>query len=71
VLVIGQDPATAETIARHILVSTTSQHVQKLLAQIGVTKSYVLVNTFLYSVYGQSGNERHRSDTAIARYHEA
>ena len=71
VLLIGQDPATAETIVRRILVGPAGQRVQGLLARLGIHKSYVLVNTFLYSVYGQSGGERHRSDAAIAQYREA
>ncbi len=68
VLVIGQDPATHEAVARRILVGEAGQRVQGLLARAGVTRSYVLVNTFLYSVYGQGGGTRHARDTAIAAY---
>ena len=52
VLVIGQDPAQHETIVRRILVGEAGRRLQGLLAKLGVTQSYVLVNTFLYSVYG-------------------
>ena len=52
VLVIGQDPAQHETIVRRILVGEAGRRLQGLLAKLGVTRSYVLVNTFLYSVYG-------------------
>lgn len=68
VLVIGQDPATHETITRRILVGEAGQRVQGLLARLGITRSYVFVNTFLYSVYGQGGGTRHIGDPAITRY---
>lgn len=68
VVVLGQDPAAHETAARRILVGEAGQRVQGLLARVGLTRSYVLVNTFLYSVYGQGGGERHAHDTGIADY---
>jgi uracil-DNA glycosylase len=55
VLVIGQDPAAHESIARRILVGEAGQRVQGFLAKLGITRSYVMVNAFLYSVYGGSG----------------
>ena len=27
-----------------------------------------MINTFLYSVYGQGGGERHKNDPKIAKY---
>jgi hypothetical protein len=39
-----------------------------LLARLGITTSYVMINTFLYSVYGQSGGSRHAHDPKIAAY---
>lgn len=68
VLVLGQDPATHETISRRILVGEAGQRVQGLLAKLGIDRSYVMVNTFLYSVYGQGGGNRHDDDEAIAAY---
>jgi uracil-DNA glycosylase len=68
VLVIGQDPGAHEAIARRILVGEAGQRLQGFLARLGIVGSYVLVNTFVYSVYGQSGGERHRADPAIAAY---
>ena len=68
VLVIGQDPATHETVVRRILVGEAGQRVQGFLAKLGITRSYVMVNTFLYSVFGQGGGERHKNDPAIAAY---
>src|SRR5213080_2962610 len=57
VLVLGQDPAASESIARRILVGEAGHRVQGLLAKLGSERSYVMVNTFVYSVYGQQGGE--------------
>lgn len=73
VLVIGQDPAAHEAIARRILVGEAGQRVQGFLARLGIDRSYVMVNAFLYSVYGGSGKatpeitaERNRWLDAVA-----
>lgn len=68
VLVLGQDPAAHEAAARRILIGEAGQRVQGFLARLGIDRSYVMVNAFLYSVYGQGGGERHRKDPEIARY---
>jgi hypothetical protein len=68
VLVIGQDPAASEAITRRILVGEAGHRVQGFLAKLGVRHSYVMVNTFLYSVYGQQSGERHIEDPQIAAY---
>jgi uracil-DNA glycosylase len=52
VLVIGQDPAQHETVVRRVLVGEAGRRVQGFLAKLGITKSYAIINTFLYSVYG-------------------
>ena len=52
VLVIGQDPAQHETIVRRVLVGEAGRRLQGFLAKLGITSSYVIINTFLYSVYG-------------------
>jgi uracil-DNA glycosylase len=51
-LVIGQDPAQHETIVRRILVGEAGRRIQGLLAKLGIDRSYVFVNAYLYSVYG-------------------
>lgn len=68
VLVIGQDPAAHETVARRILIGTAGHRVQGLLAKLGIDRSYTLINTYLYSVYGQGGGEHHKKDLKIAAY---
>lgn len=53
VLLVGQDPAANELVAHRTLVGDSGQRVQGLLRKLGVTRSYVTVNTFLYGVFGQ------------------
>jgi hypothetical protein len=67
-LVVGQDPAAHEAIARRILVGEAGQRIQGFLTKLGVNRSYVFINTFLYSVFGQGGGERHIDDEPIAQY---
>jgi Uracil DNA glycosylase superfamily len=68
VLVVGQDPAQHETILRRILVGEAGHRTQGFLAKLGITRGYVLVNTFLYSVYGQGGGNKHKKTKPIAKY---
>jgi hypothetical protein len=35
---------------------------------LGIERSYVMINVFLYSVYGQGGGERHKKDPGIIAY---
>ncbi len=67
-LVLGQDPAAHEAISRRILVGVAGQRVQGLLAKVGITSSYAMVNTYVYSVFGQGGGNRHIKSDAIALY---
>src|SRR5262249_11735531 len=66
VLVIGQDPAQHETIARRILVGEAGHRLQGFLAKLGLDRSYVLINTFLYSVFGSAS--KNANLTRIATY---
>src|SRR5215475_14687124 len=68
VLVIGQDPAASEDITRRILVGAAGHRTQGFLAKLVINHSYVMINTFLYSVYGQQGGEQHKDDAAIIAY---
>ncbi|MCC6523598.1 MAG: uracil-DNA glycosylase [Polyangiaceae bacterium] len=69
VLVIGQDPAQHEAVARRILVGEAGQRVQGLLGKLGIETSYVMVNTFLYSVYSKSAG-RYADDPGIVGYRD-
>lgn len=68
ILVIGQDPATHEAMCRRILVGEAGQRVQGFLSKLGVTTSYVMINAFAYSVFGQQGGEDHVNDAGIVAY---
>ena len=68
VLILGQDPAQHETMARRILVGEAGQRIQGFLAKLGMDHSYVMINTYLHSVYGQGGGTKHKNDPAIAAY---
>ena len=68
VLVIGQDPAQHEVVVRRILVGAAGKRVQGFLARVGIDRSYVCINAFLYSVYGQGGGNRNIDDAQIAGY---
>jgi hypothetical protein len=53
VLVIGQEPSTNEILAHRIFVGRSGQRVQRVLEKIGITRSYIMLNAFLFSVFGQ------------------
>ncbi|MBV9605526.1 MAG: hypothetical protein JO027_10480 [Solirubrobacterales bacterium] len=67
-LVIGQDPAQSEAVVRRILVGEAGHRTQGLMGKLGFDRSYVLINTFLYSVYGQTGGDQHKDDPGIVAY---
>jgi uracil-DNA glycosylase len=57
VLVFGQDPGQHESIARRCMVGEAGQRVQGFLRKLGINRSYVIVNAYLYSVFGQPSRE--------------
>ncbi len=69
-LVLGQDPAAHESVVRRILIGVAGQRAQGLLARLGITRSYTMINTFAYSVYGQAAGDRHRHDAGIVAYRQ-
>jgi hypothetical protein len=69
VLVIGQDPAQHETVIRRILVGEAGRRVQGFLAKLGVIRSYVYINTYLYSVYGSVKAKTRRDPRLLAYRH--
>jgi hypothetical protein len=52
-LVVGQDPAANELIGHRAFVGTSGQRIQGFLRRLGIHRDYVMVNTFLYPVFGQ------------------
>ncbi|MFV1973817.1 MAG: uracil-DNA glycosylase family protein [Thiohalobacterales bacterium] len=57
VLIVGQDPSVNEILAHRIFVGRSGQRIQGFLKKLGVTRSYLMLNTFLYSVHGQFFSE--------------
>jgi uracil-DNA glycosylase len=53
VIVVGQDPAANEILAHRVFVGSSGQRVQGLLAKLGLTRSYTMLNTFLFSIFQQ------------------
>jgi hypothetical protein len=68
VLIMGQDPGQHESIAKRCLAGEAGQRVQGFLSKLGITRSYIAVNAFLYSVFGQNSGEQHADDEKIAEY---
>lgn len=66
VLVLGQDPAQHENISRRILVGEAGQRLQGFLAKMGMTTSYVMINTFLYSMLPTGAT--YKNDPGIIAY---
>ena len=53
VLVVGQDPAANELLGHRVFIGASGQRVQGFLRRIGIRRNYLMVNTFLYPVFGQ------------------
>src|SRR5262245_595585 len=53
VLVVGQDAGSDEALAHRSFVGESGTRVQHLLAHLGITRSYLCLNTFVYSIVGQ------------------
>jgi uracil-DNA glycosylase len=56
VIVVGQDPAANEILGHRIFVGRSGQRIQGFLKKLGITRSYTMLNMFLYSVFGQVDN---------------
>ncbi len=53
VLVIGQEGAQDESLATRAFVGGTGARMQHLLSHLGITRSYLFLNTFVYPIFGQ------------------
>jgi uracil-DNA glycosylase len=53
VLVIGQEGAQDESLAARAFVGGTGARMQHLLGHLGITRSYLFLNTFVYPIFGQ------------------
>lgn len=52
-LVVGQDPAPNELVGHRIFVGSSGQRVQGFLRKLGLARDYLMVNTFIYPIFGQ------------------
>lgn len=53
VLVIGQEGAQDESLSHRSFTGGTGARMQYLLKHIGITRSYLFLNTFVYPIFGQ------------------
>lgn len=53
VLIVGQDPAANELVGHRVFLGASGQRVQGFLQRIGLRRDYLMVNSFLYPVFGQ------------------
>lgn len=57
VLVVGQDPSVNEIISQRVFVGRSGQRVQGFLTKLGLDRSYVMLNTFTFSIFDQFGGD--------------
>ena len=53
VLIVGQEGAQDESLAHRSFAGGTGARMQHLLTHIGITHSYLFLNTFVYPIFGQ------------------
>ncbi len=53
VLVIGQEGAQDESLSHHSFTGGTGGRMQHFLAHLGINRSYLFLNTFVYPIFGQ------------------
>ncbi len=53
VLVVGQEGAQDESLSHRSFTGGTGARMQHLLAHLGITRSYLFMNTFVYPIFGQ------------------
>lgn len=56
VLIIGQEGAQDESLSHRAFTGGTGARLQHFLNYIGITESYLFLNTFFYPIYGQYGS---------------
>lgn len=68
VLIIGLAPGMLEVVLRRVIVGHAGQRLQGFLSKLGIERSYVMINAFLYSAYGQAGCAAAQLDPAVVGY---
>ncbi len=59
VLVVGQEGAQDESLAHRSFAGGTGARMQHFLNHLGITRSYLFLNTFCYPIFGQYGEHLH------------
>lgn len=57
VLLIGQEGAQDESLSHRSFTGGTGARMQHFLHHLGITRSYLFLNTFVYPIYGQYGSD--------------
>ncbi len=74
VLIVGQEGAQDESLSHRSFTGGTGARMQSLLNQLGITRSYLFTNTFLYPIFGQYGSKERllaqHPDSPIRRHRE-
>jgi uracil-DNA glycosylase len=55
VLVVGQEGAQDESLTHRSFTGETGGRIQYVLNHLGITRSYLFLNTFVYPIFGQYG----------------
>ncbi len=71
VLVLGMVPTQMEIIVRRILVGSAGQRIGGFLAKLGISRSYVMVNTFIYAIANSKAPVMYQDMPAVADYRHA
>ena len=56
VLLVGQEGAQDESLSHRSFTGGTGSRMQHLLRHLGITRSYLFLNTFCYPIFGQYGD---------------
>lgn len=60
VLVIGQEGGQDEALSHRAFTGSSGSRMQHFLGHIGITESYLFLNTFVYSIHGQYSGSKIR-----------
>lgn len=75
VLVVGQEGAQDESIAHRSFVGGSGGKMQHFLGWLGITRSYLFLNTFVYPIFGQYSAElrplAQHADSPIVQHRHA
>ncbi len=75
VLIIGQEGAQDESLSHRSFTGGTGARMQHFLNHIGISKSYLFLNTFVYPIHGQYGSSlkwlaQHPDSPIVQHRHE-